>query len=348
MVQGQEFHSIIQNIFGEVKGLNVSQQLQVNCPCCQEREGLPSPDGKFNLEINTKRKQFKCWKCDSPKFSGSLGKLIHRYGSRIDYEVYKSYAGTYSSENYEEDYEPIQVKLPDEMILFSEMNISNQQHFEAYNYLINERKLSRKYIIGRRLGFCVSGKYKNRVIIPSYDDNGSINYFVARTYDPKMKKQKYMNPNVDKNKIIFNEGIINWDFTVFLVEGGFDVMSLPSNTIPLLGKNISPVLFQKLKKFKPNVVILLDPDAYSSSIEMYYILHAIYVDCEERVRLIKLPTDDDVDELRRHEGIEMVIKSLYSARGLTIEDYYVNKIKESDEFGRGRRDMYSKYFERGY
>lgn len=346
MVHGQEFHSIIQNVFGEVKGLNESEQLQVNCPCCAEREGLSSPDGKFNLEINTKRKQFKCWKCDSPKFSGSLGRLIRMYGSRIDYEVYKSYAGIYNGENFEEDFEPVLLKLPEEMILFSDMNILNPLHFEAYNYLINVRGLSRKYIIDKRFGFCVSGKYRNRIIIPSYDCYGNVNYFVARTYDPKMKKQKYMNPNVDKNKIIFNEGIINWDFTVFLVEGGFDVTSLPSNTIPLLGKNISPVLFQKLNKMKPNVVILLDPDAYSSSVELYYTLHAIYVDCEERVRLVKLPTEDDVDELRRHEGIETVIKSLYGARGLTTEDYFVHKMEESNEFGRGRRDLYSKYFER--
>ena len=62
MVRGQEFHAIIQNVFGEVNGLQISEQLQVNCPYCQEREGLAYPDGKFNLEINTAKRKFRCWK----------------------------------------------------------------------------------------------------------------------------------------------------------------------------------------------------------------------------------------------------------------------------------------------
>ena len=204
-VRGQELHSIIHNVFGDVNGLNVSEQLQINCPMCQERDGLAFPDGKFNLEINTSKRMFRCWKCDEPKFSGSLGRLIRMYGTRLDHEMYKSYASIYTdySDDYgeDEDVEESYVSLPEEMILFSEMEIGNSEHFEAYNYLINERKLSRDVILKYRLGFCVSGKYSKRIIIPSYNINGEINYFVARSYDPKQKK-KYDNPKSDKDKII--------------------------------------------------------------------------------------------------------------------------------------------------
>lgn len=80
-VRGQEFHSIIQNVFGEVRGLHVSEQLQVNCPMCMERDGLSHPDGKFNLEISTGNKRvFRCWRCEDPKFSGSLRRLIRDFG----------------------------------------------------------------------------------------------------------------------------------------------------------------------------------------------------------------------------------------------------------------------------
>jgi len=94
MIKGQEYHSIIENIFGDVNGINVSSQLQVNCPRCMEREGLSYPDGKYNLEINTAKRVFRCWKCDEPKFSGSLKKLIRLYGSYGDYELYKSFVGS--------------------------------------------------------------------------------------------------------------------------------------------------------------------------------------------------------------------------------------------------------------
>jgi hypothetical protein len=346
MIRGQEFHSIIYNIFGDVNGLNVSEQIQVNCPRCQEREGLPYPDGKFNLEINTSRRKFRCWKCDDPKFSGSLGRLIRIFGTEADYQIYKSYADIYGDEGtYDEEKEYAPVKLPEEMIPFSQLDIGNSEHMEAYSYLVIERKISRDIILKYRLGFCTTGKYAKRIIIPSYDINGEVNYFVGRSYDPKEKKRKYLNPVSDKDKIIFNEGLVNWDSTVYLVEGAFEMLSFPVNIIPMLGKTISPTLYLKLKEMKPDVVVLLDPDAYKNAIELYYMLQTIYYDCEERVKIVKLPTEEDLDELRRNQGIDEVIKSLYGARGLTVNDYFINKLqKPYDNRGTRRYDSNSKHF----
>ena len=347
-IRGQEFHSIIENVFGEVQGLMQSEQVQVNCPMCQERDGLSEPDGKFNLEINTARRQFRCWKCDEPRFSGSLGRLVRTFGSDADYQMYKSYAGSYYEYDYEEDEkEYAAVKLPEEMILFSQMEVGNLEHFEAYNYIINNRKITRDIVLKYRLGFCTTGKYEKRIIVPSYDANGEVNYFLGRTYDPLMeKKKKYDNPRSDKDKIIFNEGLVNWDSTVYLVEGAFEMLSFPVNIIPMLGKTISTTLYLKLKEMKPDVVVLLDPDAYKSSIDLYYKLHTLYVDCEERVRIVKLPTMDDLDNLRKKFGIDEVIKSLRGARGLTVDDYFVNKLqKPYDRKGYGRYDSNSKHFE---
>ena len=347
-IRGQEFHAIIQNVFGDVQGINVSEQLQINCPHCQEREGLAYPDGKFNLEINTARRGFHCWKCDDPKYSGSLGRLIREFGTSIDYDLYKSYASIYADYTFEEDYEKeyVAVKLPEEMILFSEMDATNSEHFEAYNYMINDRMISRDIILKFRLGFCTTGKYTKRIIIPSYDKNGEVNYFVARNYDIVNKKKKpYDNPKSDKDKIIFNEGLINWDSTVYLVEGAFEMLSFPVNIIPMLGKTISTTLFFKLKELKPNVVVLLDPDAHKNAIELFYILHTIYVDCEERVRIVKIPYEKDMDLLRKNRGIDEVIKSLYGARGLTIDDYFSYKLSKPYDKQRTRRySSDTKYF----
>lgn len=346
MIRGQEFHSIIQNIFKDVNGYLQSEQLQVCCPRCQEREGLSHPDGKFNLEINTAKRVFRCWKCDEPRFSGSLGRLIRMYGSHMDYEIYKSYAGIYH--NYttpeEEDVEYARVRLPEEMIHISNLDENNPEHLEAYNYLVLERKISRDVMLRYRLGFCTTGKYAKRIIIPSYDANGELNYFVGRSYDPKEKKMKYRNPEADKDKIIFNEGLVNWDSTVYLVEGVFDMLSFPVNTIPMLGKTLSTTLFIKLNEIKPNVVVLLDPDAYKSSIELYYNLYTIYVGCEERVRIVKLPTEEDLDELRRNHGMDEIIKSLYTARGLTTDDYFIHKLQNPYDNRKRRYNSNSRYF----
>jgi len=329
MIRGQEFHSIIQNVFSDVQGYLQGEQLQVCCPRCQELEGLSYPDGKFNLEINTAKRMFRCWKCDEPRFSGSLGKLIRLYGSQMDYEMYKSYAGIFHDYiNEDEEVEYVQIKLPEELIYFSQMEEGNLEHFEAYNYMLLERKISRDIMLKYRLGFCTTGKYAKRIIIPSYDLKGDVNYFVGRSYDPKEKKMKYRNPPVDKDKIIFNEGLVNWDSTVYLVEGAFEMLSFPVNIIPMLGKTLSATLFLKLQELKPDVVVLLDPDAYKNAIELYQMLYTIYVGCEERVKLINIPSEKDLDDLRKNKGIDEVIKSLYSARGLTVDDYFINKLQK--------------------
>jgi len=347
-IRGIEFHSIIENIFGDVKGLNVSNQLQVDCPRCSELSGLPHGDGKHNLEINTAKNVFRCWSCQDPKFSGSLGKLIRLYGSHADYELYKSYKSILGNDYFwnddDNEIEELLVKLPDEMIFFSKMSENNLEHFEAYNYLVNERKISRNVILKYRLGFCTTGKYAKRIIIPSYGINGEINYFVGRSYDPNEKKKKYDNPNSDKSKIIFNEGLINWDAMIFIVEGVFEMFRIP-NAIPLLGKTISIALFHKLVELKPPVVILLDPDAYKNSIEAYYTLRSIYVDCEEKIKIIKLPTNEDLDELYRNQGIDAVLYAIKTARNLNVNDYFITKLQNPYDDRKRRYDANSKYFE---
>lgn len=346
MIKGKEFHPILEKIFSDVQNINSSEQVQVNCPRCQELEGLHYPDGKYNLEINTAKRVFRCWKCEEPKFSGSLGKLIRLFGSKMDYEVYKSYASIFQDYLYSEDDtdEIISVSLPTEMISFANMDSTNPDHFEAYNYLVNDRMISREIILKYRLGFCLEGKYANRIIIPSYDEFGDINYFVARAYKPGMKPP-YMNPKVDKMKIIFNEGLINWDSTIYLVEGAFEFLSFPVNVVPLLGKDLSIPLFNKLKERKPNIVILLDPDAFKTAIQLFFKIQTIYVGFEERVKIVKLPTMEDLDELRKRAGKDEILKALYSARGLTTDDYFSIKLHKPYENYR-RYKSNSKYFRR--
>jgi hypothetical protein len=325
MIKGREFHSIIYSIFdGDVRGINEVEQLQTNCPKCQQREGLSSPDGKYNLEINTEKRVFHCWKCDSPKFSGSLGRLIKIFGTRTDYELYESYAGTiidYSEEEDDKDFGF--VELPQEFVPFSKMDTDNPLHLEAYNYMTLERQIEYPILVKFGIGFCVEGKYWGRIIIPSYDQFGDLNYFIGRAY--KGQKPPYMNPKNDKDVIIFNEGLINWDSTIYIVEGVFEWLSFPINTVPQLGKTLSSALFFKLKNKKPEIVIVLDPDAYTNSIEIYRKLSIIYGDDKDRIKLVRLKGNYDLDEIRKNFGKDSLIKKLRTARQLEVDDYFVGK-----------------------
>lgn len=318
-----ELTTLIGRIFDDIKNEGF-EQIQVNCPRCQERDDLSEPDGKYNLEINLRKKKFRCWKCDEPFFSGDLKYLVRLYGSVDDIKEYREYEDANLDALIDDDEKVVikDVELPHEFIPFTSLDTSNPDHMEAYNHLVFERKINYETIVKFRLGFCVEGRYKKKIVIPSYDANGKINYYASRTYD-KYAKIKHDNLKSSKDAIIFNEGYIEWDSTVYLVEGPFDFLSFHVNTIPILGKVLGEKLFFKIKEKKPDIIVILDPDAWKNAMGLYQQLLTIYYDCEEKVKIVKMKTDKnyDLDELKRFEGISAVIAQIKEARQLRDDDY---------------------------
>jgi DNA primase len=120
-------------------------------------------------------------------------------------------------------------------------------------------------IIKYNIGYCETGPYKNRIILPSYDTDGNLNYFTARDFYNRSNK-KYLNPSYNKEHSIIYENLINWNMPVVLCEGMFDAISIKINAIPLLGKFITPKLKMMLIKYSPDIYIALDNDAYIDTI----------------------------------------------------------------------------------
>ena len=85
-------------------------------------------------------------------------------------------------------------------------------------------------------------------------------------------KMKYKNPESKKEEIIWNEHLIDWDNTIYLVEGVFDSIFLP-NSIPMLGKKMSEKLFEKLYNRAKKIVIVLDGDAWQDAENLYHKLN---------------------------------------------------------------------------
>ncbi len=332
MIKGREFHPILNSIFnGDIRGINETEQLQTNCPRCQELDGLSHPDDKYNLEINTEKRVFRCWKCDSPKFSGSLGRLVKIFGNQTDYKLYKDYAAIFNDYDEQDDDKDFGfVELPSEYLSFADMNNDDSLHLEAYNYMVLVRQIGYPILVKFRIGFCLEGKYAGRIVIPSYDQHGDLNYFVTRTY--RNQKPPYLNPKADKDLIIFNEGLINWDSLVFIVEGVFEFLSFPINTVPQLGKTLSTAFFFKLKQKKPEIVIVLDPDAYKDSIEIFHKLTVLYGDEAHKIKIVKLGGKYDLDEIRVKFGKDVVIEKLRTARQLVVDDYFIGNKFINDKY----------------
>jgi DNA primase len=145
------------------------------------------------------------------------------------------------------------------------------------------------------MGFCDKGSHAGRIIVPSYDKNGELNYYIARSWDPN-SRAKYKNPEAEKDKILFNEKLIDWKKDIYIVEGVFDGFFL-LNSIPMLGKHMSELLFGELySKAKKKIIIALDGDAYENALKLYHELNG--GDLYGKIKIVKLPKDKDVCDLK--------------------------------------------------
>jgi DNA primase len=270
-------------------------------------KGMRWGDGKGNLEINYQRDVFKCWVCkETNDMYGSITRLIKRYGTPKnlkDYDLVKP-----DVSDTREYKKTVNLKLPEGYKRLTDATFKDFKYNAAMEYLTT-RGITPEVINKYDIGFCSSGKFFNRIIIPSYDLDQKLNYFVARWFDKVKVKNKYMNPEAEKQAIVFNEGRINWDATIYLVEGATDHIVVP-NSIPLLGKFISEVLRILLdEKAKANVVILLDGDALEDALLLYNDLN--FGALKGRVKICHPPAKYDpskINELRGRDGIVKLLK----------------------------------------
>jgi transcription elongation factor Elf1 len=287
--------TILDGVLGVGTSMKDNEQAH-HCPFCHH------PKKKLQINLNTQ--QFHCWVCNArgSRIVSLLRKLRADVNSiqRIN-DIYGEVSYNY---NPNDDY-PEKLELPKEFKqLHTKPKSINPNYNQAITYLLR-RGINIDLIVRYNIGYCASGDYGGRIIIPSYDGNGELNYFIARSFYED-NKMKYKNPPVSRNVIMF-ENHINWSEPITLVEGGFDAFSVRRNVIPLLSKFILPKLKNKIKEMGVRKVnILLDPDAVQSSIK-----HAEYF-------------------LKNGIGVNNIILTESDAGGLGFEK--VNKlIKESKE-----------------
>jgi DNA primase len=288
---------ILEDILGYYKLHNDAKgQISFDCPVCSyDIKGLDDGDGKGNLEVNYKYNVYKCWVCaETHGTHGSIHKLIKKHGTPKQLKKYILLKPEEHEDGTKRVYKPI--KLPQEFIPFKDASFGTKltpQFKQAYNY-IKKRNITDIMLQMYNIGYCPSGIYENRIVIPSYDTERNVNYFIARSYLTQ-SKLKYKNPEVQKEIIIFNEHLINWDETVYIVEGAFDSIFIP-NSIPMLGKFMSEHLFETLYENAKKIVIVLDPDAWNDAERLYH-----KINCGKlmgKVWIVKLEGEKDIADLK--------------------------------------------------
>ena len=219
---------------------------------------------KPKLQVNIQTGKWHCWV--SNQGGHNLYQLFKKVNAGYDdFTLLNQLLGDVSFYQKDKDKKSEVIQLPQEYKSLSDDSDTSIIKQHAIRFL-RKRGFNSEDILRYNLGYCTEGQYNNRIIIPSYDSEGRLNYFVGRDF--YNSNFKYKNPPFPKDIIGFDL-YVNWSLPIILVEGVFDAMSVKSNSIPLFGKSILPKLYNKIVENKvKDIFIILDSDAFNDAIQM--------------------------------------------------------------------------------
>ena len=264
-------------------------ELLFTCPACGHH--------KRKFSVNLDKSVYKCWVCD---YRGrNIRRVIRSYGSYNQLQKWDSISERSDLERFAElfmETEPTEdkskVELPEEFTSLSADKIPATGGY-ALRYL-QKRGITKDDIVKWKIGYCFSGEYRNRIIIPSFDDDGDCSYFIARSYSGD--SYKYKNPRASKD-VVFNELFIDWNDDLVLVEGVFDAL-VAGNAVPILGSTLrkGSKLLREIVRNDTPIYIALDPDAADKERRIIKML------LEYDIELYKIDVEgyEDVGSMPKH------------------------------------------------
>lgn len=301
-----ELEQILSSILGGGKRMGKGE-FYTSCPFCHHH--------KPKLAINLYKRKWQCWVCKAN------GNSIVSLTNNIDVPAYleKSLKECLENAGHFENYTPTSdvvnanIRLPTEFVPLWKRS-TNHVHLHALSYL-KSRGYNMSHIMRYGVGYAESGEYSNRIIIPSYDSNGSLRYFTGRDIFGH-SSLKYKNPPVARRFVGF-ENCINYNEDIIFVEGPLDAMKVGLNASPLFGKKISDFVRDRLYSNRVKCVyIMLDPDARRDMTDEATKLYKNSI----QVKWVGLKTKDPGD-MSRHEILEIIS----SAKELSFSDLIYHK-----------------------
>ena len=247
------------------------------CPFCHHH--------KKKLEINVSTQSWHCWTCNAA--GKSIRSLFRKLKVNRTYysELYKIVGKPEFVKNQQSGEKQQESILPDGFLPLSKLSKS-LEFGNAISYL-RSRGVTRDDILRYNIGYAEQGEFRQRIIIPSYDKDGNLNFFSSRVYYDN-DAIKYKNPPWSKDIVGF-ELFVNWDEPITLVEGALDGISIRRNAIPLFGTLMSNRLKESIVENEVSQVnIVLDKYALKKALDIYYFLEKQEVEA----KIIKLDNKD--------------------------------------------------------
>lgn len=298
-------HQMLEQTLGSNRTMR-DGELVFYCPFCHHH--------KQKFQVNLDNQHWHCWVCDI----GGRKLSVLLYKLNVDKTVVKELnrlLGDIQKITVDTSTETV-VRLPKEFKpLYEHSSSLTRRHALAY---CNKRNITKIDILRYNIGYCDSGVYANRLLIPSYDINGILNYFVARDLF-KNSTLKYKNPTVSRNICMF-ETLVSFKHPIVLVEGVMDAIAVRLNSIPMLGKFPSKLLLQKLLTYKPKVFVALDSDAATDAAKLTILLQNNGID----VTKLNFNEDEDPSSIGYKKFWKMIDHKPTSFSDLMRERLYAN------------------------
>ena len=292
--------SYIEEVVEDTKYTQNNEEIHGNCPVCNESRR------RFYVNLVT----HKCY-CHNCNFSASFIGFIMEI-EKVSYEKalerYKDIKGSsYIPEDVllelhknlfigdvSHSIKMRPIPLPEEYIPLN-FSSSNPVMKSAIKYLMKKRKISIRQMKEHKFGVCLSGEYKNRIIIP-VNEFDETRFFVGRAIGSKAKLKEKSPSNesyqISKSQVIFNIDRASAIFNSCVIsEGIFDALSFNDVGVSLLGKRMSDEQLAILLDYKEyltkGIYIALDWDARKDALKLAKQLYEYFP-----VYLINLPKDD--------------------------------------------------------
>jgi hypothetical protein len=315
MLVQSELVGIFNDLLGQKAKLRKGGiQATYHCPFCIDKNLVTQ---KMEIAISGPRiGNYHCWRCNVK--GGTFGSLLRKLNASRHYrEAVFRMTGDIriarTQKSYKQDSE---LRLPEE---FHSLLVHNDlpEYKNAYAYL-KRRGVLLEDICRYNIGYCEEGEYEHRIIIPSYDATGKLNFFIGRRYYETPGILPHRKPDVNMNIIGF-ESFINYDEPLNLCEGVFDALAIRNNSIPLFGKFLQPKLREAMiLNGTTRVNMILDKDAMEDAIKNCQVMTRLGID----VYLVCLDGKDPSTM-----GFEKIHDLIRNAKQFTDEDLLRYKLK---------------------
>lgn len=252
----------IQNNFSEEDYKIGEDEIQLNSPF--------KNDKKFHLGISLQKSSLGLWNDFKPpqdkgnfysfvskfkniSYQQAKMKIVEEYLSDIDINIALKDKDLMQSKKL---YKYRRIYLPKNTFkILQNGKLTSKYAKPFFDFLHNQRNIEIDTIEKNNISCCVAGNYAGHLIVPFYNENKELVYYLARN----LKTKKYKNIS---NKIAQGKGggigynIFTNEDTIVLTESVWDALRLRDNGVALLSNKITKMQIENLKKHPKKTIII--------------------------------------------------------------------------------------------